>query len=674
MSKKAIGVIVSCILVVALIVVLARPGVEPEQAIVDRAEGITTVSGAVDFSVSMADKDEAQVQVLVEDEFTGQPVEGIAVELVVTATTLEVLLHDPQGDYLPGVFVFEQDKLDHYSEIRTENPIIITLLTITVAVLKTWGLVKFVAGGVTIMAGGTVPLVKFALSTFVTSLVAGGLWAVTQHMASSASPEDTVSYPITIYVFEEPGSDYATDTIKVQAGTTWEEIDDAVRGITGDIEVEVVWPTENPAGAYYHPDGTPKVLYVYPLAPEESAPEETESEELAPGIAAGLILITHEGIHRVINLDGEILFDMIEEARTPIWSPDGERLAYEYVYEKTIAPGVSIVTERGISVIGCDGTMLAETVPQGKDLISWSPDGKKVLYRSHGEGTGFAYQRGPLTVFDVYSEERIELERGSNPRWSPDGTKLAYINEYDNLVIVDSDGTGETRLVPDVRGLLEWSPDGKVIAYTPTGYEPALLIHVDTKSRSELTGKHGEAVRWAPIGNKVAFMELGDLVVAYVTDAGEVEEVVPVHQKFAVHVSRYYWSPDGERILYSTWGSGRPEDFGYFIANIGTGGTYHFGRDKSNAMTTPRWAPDGKRLVFTMDDDVCVINADGTGEIKVGEGTDPSWSPDWTRIAYQFTDRFGKEVFGEYIYVVNPDGTGNTRLTEGTRPIWASSG
>ena len=71
------------VVVIALIVALAGPAAQRPSAIRDRAEGVTADWGGVDFFTSMADGDEVQIRVVVEGEFTGEPVGGIAVELVV---------------------------------------------------------------------------------------------------------------------------------------------------------------------------------------------------------------------------------------------------------------------------------------------------------------------------------------------------------------------------------------------------------------------------------------------------------------------------------------------------------------------------------------------------------------------------------------------------------------
>ncbi|HEX8250665.1 MAG TPA: hypothetical protein VF599_21000 [Pyrinomonadaceae bacterium] len=64
------------------------------------------------------------------------------------------------------------------------------------------------------------------------------------------------------------------------------------------------------------------------------------------------------------------------------------------------------------------------------------------------------------------------------------------------------------------------------------------------------------------------------------------------------------------------------------------------------------------RIVFDRDQEVHVVNADGSADTMLAEGFDPSWSADGTKIAYAS----GAESAN--IYVMNADGTNQRQLTE----------
>ncbi len=100
------------------------------------------------------------------------------------------------------------------------------------------------------------------------------------------------------------------------------------------------------------------------------------------------------------------------------------------------------------------------------------------------------------------------------------------------------------------------------------------------------------------------------------------------------------WSPDGERLLFMREDQADPaKDAGIFL--IGRDGA---AERRVCAGRWPDWCPDGKRIVFAQGGrpgggarEMCrvyVARSDGTGAREVAEGDCPSWSPDGKRIAY----------------------------------------
>jgi len=66
------------------------------------------------------------------------------------------------------------------------------------------------------------------------------------------------------------------------------------------------------------------------------------------------------------------------------------------------------------------------------------------------------------------------------------------------------------------------------------------------------------------------------------------------------------------------------------------------------------------------DFDLCVMNADGTGEVKLTDSPlgdlTPSWSPDGSKIVFHRGKGRGLGLWD--LWVINADGTGETRLTD----------
>ena len=140
------------------------------------------------------------------------------------------------------------------------------------------------------------------------------------------------------------------------------------------------------------------------------------------------------------------------------------------------------------------------------------------------------------------------------------------------------------------------------------------------------------------------------------------------------------WSPDGSRIAFGCNGE---------ICVINADGS---GLDQltTNAVARhPSWSGDGTKLVFESardgNDEIYVMNADGSGQTNItndpGSDREPAWSPDGTKIAFTH-----EQPGPSQIWVMNPDGTGRLQLTttggindvpawspDGTKIVWHST-
>jgi Tol biopolymer transport system component len=102
--------------------------------------------------------------------------------------------------------------------------------------------------------------------------------------------------------------------------------------------------------------------------------------------------------------------------------------------------------------------------------------------------------------------------------------------------------------------------------------------------------------------------------------------------------------------------------------------------DNSVPDWDPAWSPTGDRIVFSskMDGhsfDLYIMNADGSSIQRLttlpNEEWDAAWSPDSTQIAFSYGQINSSS---SEIYVINTDGSGLTRLTEGGLPTWSPDG
>jgi hypothetical protein len=137
------------------------------------------------------------------------------------------------------------------------------------------------------------------------------------------------------------------------------------------------------------------------------------------------------------------------------------------------------------------------------------------------------------------------------------------------------------------------------------------------------------------------------------------------------------WSPDGTRIAFRSQRDGNDE---IYIMNADGTCQINLTNDPTDDWS-PAWSPDGTQIAFAhffdgnSYSDIAVINADGTNlkRLTTSSGEYPAWSPNGTRIA------FASARAGNYdIYVMNADGSAQTQLTNGPAydmsPTWSPDG
>jgi Tol biopolymer transport system component len=178
----------------------------------------------------------------------------------------------------------------------------------------------------------------------------------------------------------------------------------------------------------------------------------------------------------------------------PAWSPDGTRLVFS---------GMTGFRDLGnrrsnidIYVVNADGTGLRRLTRAraGDTMPAWGLGGR-IAFARNRDGREDVYTIRP----DGTSLRRVTRGGGSEPSWSPEGSRLAF-ERRGRVYVAGADGRGLRRVTRRVGGQPVWSPDGRRIAFVSNFTNPEVsriyTIGVDGRGLRMVTS----TTRGMPLG------------------------------------------------------------------------------------------------------------------------------------------------------------------------------
>jgi hypothetical protein len=176
-----------------------------------------------------------------------------------------------------------------------------------------------------------------------------------------------------------------------------------------------------------------------------------------------LVLTNYSALH-IADADGsnpEQFIDIPGSVLSyPAWSANGEQIVFLRQIQTVGSSQVMLVDVAPGSVPVPLTDPMSQAAPKGLD---WSADGDMIVWAWYDIVTD-AYRIETISMAD---RTRVALGEGWNPRFSPDGTTIAFLSgRHSASVIATMDVDGKDRVLhTQSAGTLAWSPDGASIAW-----------------------------------------------------------------------------------------------------------------------------------------------------------------------------------------------------------------
>lgn len=286
--------------------------------------------------------------------------------------------------------------------------------------------------------------------------------------------------------------------------------------------------------------------------------------------------------------------------------------------------------------------------------------------------------------------------------------KIAFVSNFESgssifVYIMDPDGSNQIKLAECGFPILQWSPDGKRIAFGTCGLKSnkICIANADGKNLHEVGPPVSEdcvisSLSWSPDGGEIAVAGLrwqpppGEPpfpamdIYAINVESGEARKLTdsPDTNKYEVA-----WSPDGTQIAFVALNTDSPDYWDVYVIDAdGSNQRHLISVSEANWLQQISWSPDGKKLmyvslvvagemgkhygeIYVLDvEDGTITNLTNTPDI---DDCDPAWSPDGKRIA--FSSGLAKQI-----YTMDVDGSNVVKLTDEDvkcyEPSWSPDG